>query len=420
MSERAQAESTALANRLHARLSLTTSLALLVLSALNPLPSPAHAQTAPTQADLQARFDAATEAMASGQYQRAVASLLAIADDAPASALAADALFTAAKLCEDRLADPARARALYQRLVSAYPSSRTALAAQRRATDLAETIGPSQRGAPALAAFTDILQHFTERGERQSLTMAEAVLTEYPDWSGRARVLAWMGDVHQRMGRHEQALARYLESNRAATALATQAGREEALVESFRGAGEAALALSRFDAAERYFRQMPINDDPSRARSLEDALERVERLRLRALLYQLSFALLALVLALLLALLRTAAGSNRVMLTAARALPGEVVFMIPIAGILMAASLTAHYAIAPAVTIICLGGVGITWLSGVGLRAARVRPGGLGGWRPPVHALASICAIVALTYIALHHNRLVDMIVETVRFGPDL
>ena len=59
------------------------------------------------------------------------------------------------------------------------------------------------------------------------------------------------------------------------------------------------------------------------------------------------------------------------MLKAARTVPIEVLFMLPIAGILIITSMTAHYAIAPAVVIICTGGIATTWLSGVGVLAAR-------------------------------------------------
>lgn len=379
----------------------------------------ASAQEGSDPDELQTRFDRAALAMADGDYAAAATAFVALADAAPDSALADDALFTAAKLYEERLADPARARTLYTRLVDAYPDSRTALAARRRLDDLTAAIGPDHQGAQALARFTDILQHFTERGERESLTMAEAVLADYPDWPSRSRVLTWMGDVHQRGSRHRLALTRYLQAAKAAEAAGAEA-RAEAQVAAYRGAGEAALALGRFDAAEGYFRQMPVGADPSRIRSLEDALERVERARLRALLYVLSFAVIAVVVLLFIGLLRTAASTWHEALRAARTVPPEAVFMLPIAGILMAASLTAHYAIAPAVAVICIGGLTITWLSGIGLLAARARREGIGPWRPAVHALASVLAVIALTYIALHHNRLVDMIIETVRFGPDV
>jgi len=91
--------------------------------------------------------------------------------------------------------------------------------------------------------------------------------------------------------------------------------------------------------------------------------------------------------------------------------------MAPIAAILIASAFTAHYAIAPAVIIICLGGLAITWLSGAGLRAAGARHRRL---RSLAHAVCAVLAITALCYIAIHQNRLIDLIIETVRFGPDV
>ena len=366
---------------------------------------------------VQQRFDRATGLMAAGDFRQAAALLIALADDAPDSELADDALFSAAKLHEEKLAEPLRASELYRRLQRDYPDSRTALAARRRAQAIDQAIGTDGQGAQALARFTDILQHFSERGERESLAMADQLLREHADWSGRTAMLSWIAAVHHRNGRFAEALSWY---RRAAEVAPESENAREALVEAYRGAGDAALALGHFDTAEELFRQMPVADDQSLQRSLDDALERVERGRLRAALYQLSFAVLIAIALVFLALWRSACGSFRHVVRDAWRPPQEAIFMLPIAGLLMAASLTAHYAIAPAVAIICIGGLAVTWLSGGGLRAARARPQGSGRWRPLAHASASASAVLALTYIALHHNRLLDMIIQTVRFGPDV
>jgi hypothetical protein len=85
--------------------------------------------------------------------------------------------------------------------------------------------------------------------------------------------------------------------------------------------------------------------------------------------------------------------------------------------VLVAVSFTAHRAIAPAVTLICAGGLVFAWLSGATLD--RLRTVG----RPlRVRALGHIamCAlgVAALGYIALTRDGLVELLVDTVQFGP--
>lgn len=372
------------------------------------------------------RFGHAASAMAAGEHAAAAAAFLSLAEDAPEHALADDALFSAAKLIEERLADPARALAIYRRLLERYPSSRTALAAARRAEAIERDLGPGGGGAAALARFTDIVQHFSERGERASIALATALLAEHPEWPGRARALLWLAQVHQRAGRHEQALAFYLDSAAAAAAAAASASaaaRSDALddlFDAYRGAGDMAAHLGRFDEAERIYRRMPVTHDPARVRSLDDALVNLGRARLRAHLYVSSFVVIVLVCLGMVISLRAGAGSWRDAVRALRAPPMEAVYMAPVAAILTAAAYTGHESIGPAVTMVSAGGLILTWLSGTALAAGEPRGRWPGRSRVLAHAAAMVVAVVALCYIALHRNRLIDMIIDTVRFGPDV
>lgn len=372
------------------------------------------------------RFVQATDAMARGEHRVAAEQFVAVADRAPSGPYAADALFTAARLYEERLLDPARALDLYRRLVREHPESRTALAAERRAETLAELLGTEQpaggavagvdAAAQALARFTDILQGFPERGEHASLELAAALLAEHPSWSGVPRVLLWIAGVHQRAGRLDEAFAYY---QRAADAAAATADADEHRFAAYRGAGDVEAARGRFEAAARYYRMMPTAGDPGLTRARDDLLAALTRDRLRARIHDIAWAVLLAVALLLVVSLRHGAGSWRDAWRIVRVPPIEVIFMLPIAAVLVAASLTAHYAIFPAVIIICVGGVAVTWLSGAGLAAAAVM-GRRTRLRALVHAGAAALAVIALCYAAIHHNRLIDMIIETVRFGPDV
>lgn len=359
----------------------------------------------------EARFDAAARAMTEGAPRRAAEDFVRLAEDHPDHPLAAEALFSAARLYEERLAEPARALALYRALIERHPRSRTALAASRRAEAIAGQIGPAGQGDQALARFTEILQGFSTRPEAASIAAVEALLAEYPAWSGAPRALLWLAQVHRRAGRYREALARYVHAAEAAP------GSDEAF-HAWRGAGDMAARLGRFDVAAEHYERMPVADDPARLRSLEDAREHLARERLRAHGYRACFAVIALALAGLLASLGLAAGSARRAARALAAVPTEVVFMLPIAALLSAASFTGHQSIGPAVTLVCAGGLVLAWLSGAGLELARRREAGAGRLRPPAHAVAVALAVLALCYIALHRGHLLDMILETVRFGP--
>ena len=98
--------------------------------------------------------------------------------------------------------------------------------------------------------------------------------------------------------------------------------------------------------------------------------------------------------------------------------PIELWFVGPIAAVLVGVSVTAHRAIAPAVTLIAAVGLALGWLSGATLELlrARGRPTRLRG---VIHVAACTVAIVAVAYIALTRDGLLDLLVETVRFGPE-
>lgn len=397
---------------------------------------------------IEERFARATERIADGDVRRAAEELAGLASDAPDSPLASDALFSAARLFEERLGEPARALALYDRLEQRYPDSRTALAAGRRAASLRQQMGPQLRGATPLARFNQILHQFPGREEDESLALMEALLAEFPGWSGRARGLLWMASVHQRGERLERALVFYLEAAEAAPDPGDDPrddDTDDMAFQAWRGAGEVATAMGAFDRAREYYERMSLGADPARQRAIDSARQRaidparqrtiddsfraLAREVLRARLYR--AAVIALVLAFLgfLASLRRSAGSWRGVPAALWPPAPEVTFMIPIAALLCAASLTSHQAIGPAVTIVCVGGVAVAWLSGAALRRDLGEPTRDGptratrqthSWTPLAHAAVAALAIVALCYIALHRGRLIDMIIDTVRFGPDV
>lgn len=360
--------------------------------------------------DIEARFDRAAELMGAGDYAAAAAAFTSLAEDAPDADVAPDALFTAGRLYEERLTDPTRAAALYRTLTERYPDSRTALAASRRLSILETDLGPDNAGAEALARFIDIQQQFWRRSEPESIAMMEQVLADYPNWSGAPRAVLWLGNIHQRAGRLSRAAAYYQQ-------VLDDWPDSEYVYRALRGAGDTALLRDRFDEAEDFYGRLPASGAPDRTLNRADALYDVERMRLRAQIYLGAFALLGLIAIALTLSLRNAAGSNAAAVRALWPPPTEVLFMVPIAALLIGAGYSDFYAIGPAVAIVTIGGIAVTWLSGAALAAA---PQPCGPLRASGHVIGSLTAVLALCYIALHRGHLLDLLIETVRFGPDV
>jgi hypothetical protein len=98
--------------------------------------------------------------------------------------------------------------------------------------------------------------------------------------------------------------------------------------------------------------------------------------------------------------------------------PLELLFLAPVAAVLVGVALTAHRMIAPAVLILSAGGLVLAGLSGAALDLLRARGRPLRR-RALLHAALCVAGVTALLYIALMRDDLLDLVIETVRFGPD-
>ncbi len=358
------------------------------------------------------RFELATELMAADDHEAAAEALVSLADDLPDSRFADDALFTAAQLCEERIGDPVRALALYERLAAEYPNSRSSLAASRRAEALRRDLGADGGGAAALAAFNEIKREYPNRPPAESVAAMEQLVADNPDWIGTRRALLWLARAYDRAGDEKAAAGAF---RRIAEAYP---GSHEAF-QSHLGLGDLAVRAGHFDQAEAHYRAIEVGDDPGRARAKEHALARLDTERVRADTYTMSFVAVGLISLLLVGSLRHGARSWGAAGAAVRSVPSEVIYFAPVAVVLLGAAFTGHEQIAPATAIILVGGGCLTWLSGAGLAATRAVRGRVETWRALGHAAGVAVAVLAVVYIALHRTRLVDFIVETVKFGPE-
>ena len=311
----------------------------------------------------------------------------------------AGALYAAARAAEDRLVEPARALALYERLLRERPDTSYALAAEKRASILRAEVGT---GSAHQTEATALAKLVAEADRAPDVVPRAEALAAAP-WPGAPATLLWLAEWLRRHARFGEAQARYAE-----VAARWPASREAVLAK--RGAAGAAVDAHDWDRAEQLAAELPVAEEADRLTRAE-LLRAADRGRLRERLYVTSWIALALVILGL-------AGSLALAARRARRLPLrppiEVVYGAPIAAVLIVASFTAHRAIGPAVTRISLVGLALAWLSG---SALELRPGRV---RALANVLACLVGVLAIAYIAVTRDGLIDMLIETVRFGPDV
>jgi hypothetical protein len=191
--------------------------------------------------------------------------------------------------------------------------------------------------------------------------------------------------------------------------------RSESALLALRNAAGCAIDARDWDLAERLALQLPAGDDIARA-VREDLLASVSRGRFRDALYVASWVGLVAAIFALLASLGEAIVRGGRRWPALRP-PIEVLFLAPVAAVIVAASFTAHRAIAPAVLRISLVGLALAWVSGIALDLLRTRARPV-RMRAVLHVAACAVGVLSIGYIAMTQDNLLDMLAETVKFGP--
>lgn len=319
----------------------------------------------------------------------------------------ANALFRAARACEDTLADPRRALALYERIARDHGSSRIAASAERRVAALRVQLGGANQHAARAAALARLIADAdtlpADRVERTAQELLEA------DWPGAPEAGLWLAEWLRRTGRLADARDRYAE-------VARRWPDSPQAQLAIRGGAGNALDARDWDRAEQLAAQLPAVDEADRI-VREDLLElaargrQIDRWYARAWLIALG-CLLALIASLVEAARR--GGYHRPRLRP----PIEVLFLAPVAAVMIGVALTTHQLIAPAVLILTLGGLVLAWLSGATLDTLRARHRPVRA-RAVLHVAICLVAVVALLYVALVRDNLLEMVIETVRFGPE-
>ena len=337
------------------------------------------------------------------QVERAVVAIAEV----PASEVDPDALFAAARACEEKLFDPGRAAAMYERIVAEHPAARIAAMAARRVAALRALVGSRGEGAVQATGLARLI------ASADALPLAEVMargkeLADGP-WPGAPTAALWLADWLRRTRRLAEAQEQY------AVVMArwpTLPQGEAAL----RGGAGCAIEARNWGLAEALANRLPAVDAAAR-RVREELLASVAQGRRRSRWYVAAWiaiagALVAMVASLAEAVARRPRGARR----AALRPPVEVVFLAPVALVLVGVAFTAHRLIAPAVAAIAVGGLALSWLSGAALEAVAGRAHKARSLAQVVVCLVGVAGVV---YVALTREDLLDTVIETVRFGPE-
>jgi hypothetical protein len=92
-------------------------------------------------------------------------------------------------------------------------------------------------------------------------------------------------------------------------------------------------------------------------------------------------------------------------------------FLAPVALVVVAGTFLSQRLIAPTVVRISLTGLMLAYVSGITLDLVRAR-GRSTRMRSLLHVLACAVAALAVGYIAITRDGLIDMFAETVKYGP--
>ncbi|HEY4180099.1 MAG TPA: hypothetical protein VGM90_24825 [Kofleriaceae bacterium] len=315
-----------------------------------------------------------------------------------------DTLFAAGRACEDRLHDPGRALGLYERISRDMPDARVAIAASRRATQLRGEVGEHGEHADRAKQLAELMANADALTPSQVLSSAQQLADAA--WPGAPDAALFRADFLRRTKSLAAAQLGY------ADIVKRWPSSPQAIV-AMRGQAGTAIDANEWALAVKLTNALPILD-PADVVLRDDLLASIRSGRFRARIYALAWVFLVGGLAALLTSLVEA--SVRARARPALRPPVEVLFLAPFGGILVAIAYAQRMPVAPSVAVLTAGTLGMAWVSGATLDLVRrAHPVRL---RAIAHTVACALAALALFYISLVRAGLLDVIAETVRFGP--
>ncbi|MGE0870399.1 MAG: tol-pal system YbgF family protein [Kofleriaceae bacterium] len=327
-------------------------------------------------------------------------------ETAPTSPDLADALYAAARACEDRLHDPARAMTLYERIVRELPDARVTTASQRRLEQLQAELGEHGEHRQHATELAQLIGAADSLPTEQIVQRADALAQAR--WPGAPKAALWVADWLRRAGRREEAQRRFAE-------VVTQwAGTAHAAI-AIRSGAATAIERGAWDLARELAAQLP-TDAPEDHIVRDDTFAAIERGQLIARGYAAAWIIVLAVAFGLASSLAEAVLRGGIRWPSPRP-PTEVIFLAPLAATVIAVTMATQPLIASIVITVSLAGLAVTWLSTTALDLVRQR-GRATRARALAHALACLLGVLAVAYIAVIRADLIDLLIETARSGP--
>ena len=367
----------------------------------------------PTAAELEAdeAFRAAQQRATAGDPS-AIDAYERIGSSRPITRWTDDAWAEAARLAE-RAGDYARARRALESVIATSSDPQLARRARGTLERLASITGDGQWDAIAKEHERLVIEVFGGDDPRAELAALAALVEQHPDYPRANGVRGALARGWEQEGDRSLALRWYRAAAAAGTA---EPGRRSHL--------ELVRALLRTDELDEAEREIAVlagggvttigKVDSAGLRAVREQLATAQR---RAWVRRALWAALSLLLIVAMFALRRDVGS---LAAAGRRLvrpPIEVVFLVPLATLLIVVGYQGNPLVAHAVRDIAVGGLLIAWISGALLEATRARHGRVPVRRALIHATLAVSAVAALAYLALDRDRLLDLVSETWRGG---
>ncbi len=339
-------------------------------------------------------FDRAMERLGTKDAAQATAELQELARKHPHSALAPEALFVAAQQLEEQLGQPDEALRLYRVLVANHPDSRLIRRTESRIAQLSVSL---QSGAAQLVRFQTILRTTSDRSPERA-TQLQALLTDVPQFALADQVMYLLLDGAIRQEAPEPAIVSHM------TRLVTNFPHSDFCARGQQVYAEHLVRSGRYGDARRVYLQLGDRQEPLWQKTATDglsALAEAERRRLIAATGGLT---------LLGSMLGIALRRRRELWPP----PLEVAYYLPVGlFFVLVASLLQGAQFARPLLVLLLGGVALCWLSAAAARSTlRPRSLVLGTlWRGGLAAL--------LCYLAIERQGLLELVLETLRNGPE-
>jgi tetratricopeptide (TPR) repeat protein len=347
----------------------------------------------------QGEFEAATQLEAKGDYAAAADALEKLGRARPDDPFADDALFEAALISEEHLSDPTRAARLYEKVAHDYPSSRLARRARARADFLSMSL---KTGEAPLREYQDILNGFARRPHAESLARMEKLLAEHPGFALADRALYWLGATWLDERRPDLAVRNFL-------AVEERFPNGEWAARAKKARADLLLRTGHPLEARRLYDQLGTSSDLLARAAGREGVAQVRSSIRRAIVWWLAVAY---VIAFLLLHARTLARLR------AWRVPTELWFYLPVAGLFVIAGVTENLSILIATGTIAVGGGLIVWAS-CGVTAAELDRGTLTLRTRLGRVAAAAAAVLCVMYVAVQSTGLTDLMIETLRSGPE-